>query len=264
MPTKSCDKLLWSQTGSTACLTLNRPELHNAFDDEVISLLLEALGVLEHDAAVRVVVIAGSGRSFSAGADLHWMQRMADYSEQENRQDARQLASLMHRLFHFPKPTIARVQGAAIGGGVGLVACCDLAIASSRAIFALSEVRLGLIPAVISPFVIQAIGPRWARRLFLTAERITAQQALAIQLVHEVCHEEQLDERIDSLAKLITQGGPEALQDAKQLVTDVQQAKLDASLLEDTAQRIAGRRVSTEGQQGLQAFLDQTKAPWAE
>ncbi|HED13975.1 MAG TPA: hypothetical protein ENI62_10055 [Gammaproteobacteria bacterium] len=260
----SADKLLLSHVGSTAWLTLNRPELHNAFDDELIALLLNALNTLEHDDSIRVLIVRSNGRSFSAGADLNWMQRMTEHSEQENLQDARQLASLMHRLFYFPKPTIARVQGAAIGGGVGLVACCDIAIASQRAVFALSEVRLGLIPAVISPFVIQAIGPRWARRLFITAERITAQQAAEIQLIHEVCDEDELDNRAAELAELITQGGPRALLAAKQLVADVHQSKLDETLLEDTSQRIARLRVSTEGQQGLQAFLDHTKAPWTQ
>jgi len=263
MPADSAN-VIRSQTGSTACLTLNRPELHNAFDDEVIASLLDTLKALEQDASVRVVVITGRGRSFSAGADLGWMRRMAEYSEQQNLQDARQLATLMHRLSHFPKPTIARVQGAAIGGGVGLVACCDIAVASERAVFALTEVRLGLIPAVISPFVIQAIGPRWARRLFLTGERISAAQAVTLQLVHEVCDEQQLDDRVATLAGQISQGGPQALREAKQLVTEVYQAKPDKTLLDATAQRIARLRVSTEGQQGLQAFLNKTRAPWNE
>ncbi len=256
------EKLLLSRAGTTACLTLNRPDIHNAFDDELIASFLEALAQLADDDTVRVLVIAGNGRSFSAGADLNWMRRMATYSEEENLQDARQLARLMYELSHFSKPTIARVQGAAIGGGVGLVACCDIAIASERAVFALSEVRLGLIPAVISPFVIEAIGPRWARRLFLTAERISARQAVAVQLVHEVCHADELDTRVTNLADQIALGGPQALLAAKRLVADVQQATLDENLLQETAQRIASLRVSNEGQAGLLAFLDKTRAPW--
>src|SRR5689334_10987047 len=182
-----------------ATLTLNRPQIHNAFDDQLISALTHELGVLEHDRDVRLVVLAAEGRSFSAGADLNWMQRMAKYSEGDNIRDAVALANLMRVLDTLSKPTIARVQGAAFGGGVGLVACCDIACASSAAVFCLSEVRLGLIPAVISPYVIAAMGQRNARRYFLTAERFDAQQALRIGLVHHVVEPEALDATLSQM-----------------------------------------------------------------
>ena len=183
-----------------AHLTLNRPKIHNAFDDELIGALTEQLKALNDDRSVRAVVLCGAGKSFSAGADLGWMKRMAQASEKENRKDARQLAKLMRTLNALGKPTIARVQGAAMGGGVGLVACCDIAVASDGARFALSETRLGLVPAVISPYVVDAIGARQARRYFLTAETFDAATARALGLVHEVVAENQLDATIDALA----------------------------------------------------------------
>ena len=172
-----------------ATITLNRPEIHNAFDDAIISELNLVLDKIESDSSIRVVVLRAEGKSFSAGADLRWMRRMADYTSAENKADAMQLAALMDKLNHLNKPTIARVQGAAFGGGVGLVACCDIVVASDRALFCLSEVRLGLIPAVISPYVVAAIGERASRRYFMTAERFKAEEALRLELVHEVVSE---------------------------------------------------------------------------
>ncbi len=201
-----------------ATITLNRPDIHNAFDDEVIAELIQVLDQIHSDSSVRVVVLRAEGKSFSAGADLRWMRRMADYTAAENKADAMQLAALMDKLNHLNKPTIARVQGAAFGGGVGLVACCDMVVASDRALFCLSEVRLGLIPAVISPYVVAAIGERASRRYFMTAERFNAEEALRLELVHEVVSEVALDETVDNLINHLLQGGPEALANSKELI----------------------------------------------
>ncbi len=243
-------------------LTLNRPEVHNAFDDALIAQLTAALLSLEADRRVRVVVLAASGKSFSAGADLAWMQRMAGYSEAENLEDARALAGLMSTLDRLAKPTVALIQGAAFGGGVGLVACCDIAIASEAASFSLSEVKLGLIPAVISPYIVAAMGPGAARRFILTAERFSARQALALGLVHEVVPADQLEETGQKVLDHLTQGGPRAQADAKDLVLSLAGRPVDRALVEETAQRIARIRVGEEAREGLAAFLEKRKAEW--
>jgi methylglutaconyl-CoA hydratase len=243
-------------------LTLNRPEVHNAFDDALIAQLTAALLSLEADRRVRVVVLAASGKSFSAGADLAWMQRMAGYSEAENLADARALAGLMSTLDRLAKPTVALVQGAAFGGGVGLVACCDIAIASEAASFSLSEVKLGLIPAVISPYVVAAMGPGAARRFILTAERFSAPQALALGLVHEVVPADRLEETGQKVLDHLTQGGPRAQADAKDLVLSLAGRPIDRALVEETAERIARIRVGEEAREGLAAFLEKRKAEW--
>ncbi len=246
-----------------ATLTMNRPELHNAFDDLLIADLTAELKRLEADEAVRVVLLAGSGRSFSAGADLSWMRRMADYSREQNLADALGLAELMQTLNSLSKPTIALVQGAAYGGGVGLVACCDLAIATRRASFCLSEVKLGLIPAVISPYVMAAIGPRACRRYFLTAEPFNADQAQRIGLLHEVVEDEEaLLSRGMELAALLLKNGPQAMAAAKELIAMVSGRPLDDALIGDTAGRIADRRASAEGREGLTAFLEKRTPGW--
>jgi len=246
-----------------ATLTMNRPELHNAFDDLLIADLTAELKRLEADEAVRVVLLAGSGRSFSAGADLNWMRRMADYSREQNLADALGLAELMQTLNSLSKPTIALVQGAAYGGGVGLVACCDLAIATRRASFCLSEVKLGLIPAVISPYVMAAIGPRACRRYFLTAEPFNADQAQRIGLLHEVVEDEEaLLSRGMELAALLLKNGPQAMAAAKELIAMVSFRPLDDDLIGDTAGRIADRRASAEGREGLTAFLEKRTPGW--
>jgi methylglutaconyl-CoA hydratase len=245
-----------------ATLMLNRPQVHNAFDDRLIAGLTHELRELERDAHVRVVVLGGEGKSFSAGADLNWMQRMAKYSEADNIRDAVALANLMRVLDTMSKPTIARVQGAAFGGGVGLVACCDTAIAGSAAVFCLSEVRLGLIPAVISPYVVAAMGQRNARRYFLTAERFDAQEALRIGLVHAVVDPAQLDERLTQMIEELLKGGPRAIAAAKDLIASVANRPVDQTLAEDTAARIAQIRVSAEGQEGTNAFLEKRAAAW--
>jgi len=209
-----------------------------------------------------VVVLAAKGKSFSAGADLNWMKRVARYSEAENIRDAVALASLMRTLDAMTKPTIARVQGAAFGGGVGLVACCDIAVASAAATFSLSEVRLGLIPAVISPYVIAAIGSRNARRYFLTAERFNAHEALRIGLVHSVVQGSELDNAVDGILDELLRGGPKAISAAKDLIAHVAHRPIDQLLAEETATRIAQIRVSPEGQEGIAAFLDKRPASW--
>jgi methylglutaconyl-CoA hydratase len=243
-------------------LTLNRPEVHNAFDDALIAQLTAALLSLEADRRVRAVVLAAAGKSFSAGADLAWMQRMAGYSEAENLADARALAGLMSTLDRLAKPTVALVQGAAFGGGVGLVACCDIAIASEAASFSLSEVKLGLIPAVISPYVVAAMGPGAARRFILTAERFSAPQALALGLVHEVVPADRLEETGQKVLDHLTQGGPRAQADAKDLVLSLAGRPIDRTLVEETAERIARIRVGEEAREGLAAFLEKRKAEW--
>ncbi len=245
-----------------ATVRMNRPDVHNAFDDHLIAELTTELRRLDQAPEVRVVVLAANGKSFSAGADLNWMQRMAKYSEAENLRDAVAMAGLMRTLHGMHKPTIARVQGAAFGGGVGLVACCDIAVAAAEASFSLSEVRLGLIPSVISPYVIAAIGEREARRYFLTAERFGAEGAMRIGLVHEVTTGDRLDETVKKFADELLKGGPNALAAAKKLIADVARRPLDDALMEETARRIASIRVSPEGREGLGAFLEKRPPAW--
>jgi methylglutaconyl-CoA hydratase len=245
-----------------ATLTLDRPEVHNAFDDALIAELTGALHRLDADHAVRVVVLASNGRSFSAGADLGWMKRMANYTESENLSDALRLADLLHTLDRMHKPTIARVQGSAFGGGVGLVACCDIVVAAREAQFCLSEVRLGLIPATISPYVVQAIGARASRRYFMTAERFGADEARRLGLVSEVVDADALDATVAKFAEQLLMGGPHALAASKDLISTVADKPIDASLMEITAHRIAHTRASTEGREGVMAFLEKRRAAW--
>jgi methylglutaconyl-CoA hydratase len=245
-----------------ASVTLNRAEVHNAFNDAIIADLTGTLRRLGDDDRVRTVVLRAEGKSFSAGADLGWMQRMAGYGHAENLADAGALAELMRVLNFLPKPTVARVQGAAFGGGVGLVACCDIAIASDAASFSLSEVRLGLIPAVISPYVVAAIGERAARRYFLTAERFGADEALRIGLVHQVVPADQLDSAVDTILTRLSEGGPAAQRAAKDLIFAVAHRPVDVDLIHDTAERIATIRASSEGCEGLAGFLEKRKPAW--
>ena len=243
-------------------ITLNRPEVHNAFDERLIAELTDALSALGADDAVRAVVLTGSGRSFSAGADLNWMRRTSTYGEAENLADARAWAGLMATLNELPKPTIARVNGAALGGGTGLVACCDIAVASADAKLGTTEVRLGLIPAVIGPYVVAAIGIRQARRLMLTGERITAAEAARIGLVHEVVPLERLDGAIAALLEDLLKGAPAALAAAKSLLRDLDGQPIGADLIDDTARRIAALRATPEAREGLTAFLDKRRPDW--
>lgn len=245
-----------------ASVTLNRPAVHNAFDDALIARLTEALREIGEDPGVRVVVLRGAGKSFSAGADLTWMQRMADYSRTQNLADAMGLAQLLHTLDSLPRPTIAAVHGAAFGGGVGLVAACDIAVAAETAAFSLSEVRLGLIPAVISPYVVAAIGARQARRYFLTAERFDAREARRMGLVHEVTTPEALEARVAAIAAELLRGGPGAIGAAKNLVAAVAGRPVDTALMADTARRIADIRAGEEAREGVGAFLEKRKPRW--
>lgn len=245
-----------------ASIELDRPDQHNAFDDVLIGELIEVLKQLADDDAVRIVVLRATGKSFSAGADLNWMRRMADYDEAQNLADALQLAELMRCLNTLPRPTIARIQGAAFGGGVGLVACCDIALASERALFCLSEVKLGLIPAVISPYVVRAIGERAARRYMLSAERFDAQQALLLGLVHEVVDEQSLDSRLQAMIETLLVSGPAAQSAGKDLILDVAGKTINQGLIENTASRIARIRASGEGREGLNAFLEKRSPDW--
>jgi methylglutaconyl-CoA hydratase len=245
-----------------ATLTLDNPKRHNAFDDTLIARLTEALAGFGADPAVRVVVLASTGPSFSAGADLGWMQRMAGYSEAENLADAAALAGMMRTLDRLGKPTIALVQGPAYGGGVGLLACCDIVLAAESAKFCLSEVKLGLIPAAISPFVVSAIGARQARRYFITAEVFTAQRAHEIGLVHEVVAPDELETARDRVIAALLQGGPQAQAEAKSLVFLCEGARLDDELSAETGRRIARRRASEEGREGVGAFLQRRPPAW--
>ena len=245
-----------------ATLTLNRPELHNAFDDRLINTLTVTLKRLAADPQVRLVCLAAAGKSFSAGADLNWMRRMAAYSHRENLADAMALAELLQTLNELPKPTLALVQGAAFGGGVGLVAACDLVLATPAAQFCLSEVKLGLIPAVISPYLVAAIGARAARRYFISAERFDAERARQLGLVHEIVAAEELAPAADRLTRLLLQNGPQAMAAAKQLVAEVSGRPLDAALIAETAERIAVTRASDEGCEGLSAFLEKRRPAW--
>lgn len=260
---KSDDSLLMQvDERGVATLTLNRPEVHNAFDDELIKQLILALEKLENNSKVRILVLRSQGKSFSAGADLNWMQRMADYDEIQNYDDAMQLAVLMQKLNEFIKPTIAVIQGSAFGGAVGLVACCDIAIASLSAKFSLSEVRLGLIPAVISPYVLNAIGERAARRYFLSAEIFDAQQACRLGLVHEVVDSDELENIPDLLINQLLKAGPKAQEKAKKLIFQVVGKEIDQELISKTATLISEIRATEEGKEGIAAFLEKRPPDW--
>lgn len=256
--------ILVTDRAAVRWIALDRPDLHNAFDDGLIAELTAALDEAGRDPAVRALVLTGHGASFSAGADLHWMRGMASASEAENRDDSLRLAALMRTLQFFPKPTIARVNGAAYGGGVGLIAACDIAIGAQGARFGLTEVKLGLVPAVISPYVIAAVGLRQARRLFLTGEVFDAAEACRIGLLHRVVAGEALDEAVEATLKLLAKAGPDAQREAKQLA--LRMTGVDAAVAEridrDNAELIARLRVSSEGQEGLGAFLDKRAPAW--
>jgi len=245
-----------------ATVTLNRPAIHNAFDDTMIAELTKVLSFVGGHQAVHVVVLAANGKSFSAGGDLGWMKRMAAYTDAENLEDARGLAGMLHTLDTLPKPTIARVQGPAYGGGVGLIAACDIAIGADSAVFSLSEVRLGLIASAISPYVVAAIGARWARRYLLTAERFDAAAAQGCGLLHEVCTAAALDGAVQKVVALLLEGGPVAQAESKDLIRRVRTGPVDAAMREDTAGRIARLRASPEGREGVGAFLEKRKPGW--
>ncbi len=246
-----------------ATVTLNRPDVHNAFDDKLIALLTRELDALDRNPTVGVVVLAAAGKSFCAGADLKWMRRMAEYSEAENQADAEALAALMKTLNRLSKPTVAEVQGAAYGGGVGLICCCDIAIASEAAQFSISEVKLGLIPSVISPYVVAVIGERQARRYALGAETFDAIEAKRIGLVHEVTAAEDLQAAVDAMVEALLANGPAAMAETKDQIAGVANRPVDDRLIAAAAARIARIRVSDEGREGVAAFLEKRKPGWA-
>ena len=239
-------------------ITLNRAEIHNAFDDKMIESLTAAIEEIDKDNSLRILILDANGKSFSAGADLNWMKRMANYSWEENYQDSLKLAGLMQTLHECTKTTVAIVQGAAYGGGVGLVACCDIVLASEKANFCLSEVKLGLIPSVISPYVVKAIGERQAKRYFATAEKFNVNEAQAMQLIHKIYPEDELHDGAEDYVKRILANGPNAMIQAKRLVNTVSNKAIDEALILETAQRIADIRASVEGKEGVSAFLEKT------
>ncbi|MGC4062420.1 MAG: enoyl-CoA hydratase/isomerase family protein [Aquabacterium sp.] len=255
-------KLDVQHDGHVSHVYLNRPEMRNAFDAETIAELTSVFQSISADAGIRAVVLGAHGKAFCAGADLNWMRAMADYSWAENHSDGARLANMLWTIASCPVPVIAKVQGDCYGGGVGLVACCDVVIASDQAGFCLSEARLGLIPATISPYVIHAIGERAARRYFVTAERFDARHAQMVGLVHEVCEADALHETTRQVVHSIVQNGPVAVRACKQLVKDIGKLPISPDLRDLTARRIADVRASDEGREGLRAFLSKAKPAW--
>lgn len=254
--------LLIDVAGHIATVTLNRPEVRNAFNDEVILEMTQAFGELGVRADVRCIVLAANGTAFCAGADLNWMRDMAGYTRAQNLEDAGRLAGMMRAVYECPKPTIAKVQGDVYAGGTGLVAACDMAVAVDTASYCLSEARLGLIPATISPYVVRAMGARAAHRYFLTAERFDAAEALRIGFVHEVVKAEALDAKVAELAQALANAGPEAVRLCKKLVQDVAGQPITPELVNMTVEAIADVRVSPEGREGVQSFLQKRKPNW--
>ena len=251
-----------SMLTGVATVTLSRPEVRNAFNDEVIAEVTKVFSQLGQDSQVRAVVLAASGTAFCAGADLNWMRRMADYSHAENLADAGLLAEMMRVIYTCPKPTVARIQGDVYAGGMGLVAACDMAVSVDTANYCLSEVKLGLYPATISPYVIRAMGARAAHRYFLTAERFDAAEAFRIGFVHAVVSPEQLDDKVNELVKTLVSASPNAVKECKTLLHDVAGKDIDANLIAYTVAGIAGIRASAEGREGVQSFLQKRKPNW--
>ena len=243
-------------------LWMDRPEVYNAFDERLIAELSAVLTELESDAETKILVLAGRGKHFSAGADLNWMKRAAMMSDEENLADAKRFASMLYQLAHFPKPTIARIQGAALGGGTGLAAACHIAIAAENARFSTSEVKFGIIPAVISPYVLRAIGEREAMRYFQTAEIISADEALRIHLIHQVVPLETLDEAITAMADSLKIGGPHAQRAALELIQSIGNMPLDEAVIEATAKRITAQRNTDEAREGMDAFFEKRSPNW--
>jgi len=248
--------------GMLATVSLNRPEVRNAFNETTIAEITRAFRLLGRDESIRVIVLAAHGLAFCAGADLNWMKKMADYSHQENLADAAQLAEMLHTIYTCPKPVIARVQGDCYAGGMGLVAACDILVSVDTANFCLSEVKLGLIPATISPYVIKAMGENAARRYFLTAERFSAAEAYRIGFAHCLVSAEQLDEKVAELVKGLLANSPNAVEQAKVLVRTVGGAEINTTLIAQTVQDIATIRASKEGREGVQSFLEKRKPGW--
>ncbi|WP_296942625.1 enoyl-CoA hydratase/isomerase family protein [uncultured Massilia sp.] len=248
--------------GRIAHVTLDRPELRNAFNEQAIAELALAFDALGRHELVRAIVLQANGPAFCAGADLNWMKKMAGYSNEENRADAMRLADMLRTIYLCPKPVVAKVQGDCYAGGMGLVAACDIAVGVDTASFCLSEARLGLIPATISPYVIKAMGENAARRYFLTAERFDAREAHRIGFVHEVVAAADLDARVAALADALAKNSPNAVRAAKTLVRDVAGQPVTQALLDDTAERIAAIRASLEGREGVASFLEKRRPSW--
>lgn len=263
--TDSMDLIKVNQQRGIVTVTLNAPEVRNAFDDKMIARLLQALEIIKQDPKCRALILMGEGEHFSAGANIQWMQRMAGADKNENHQDALKLAQLLYNLNHLNIPSIALVQGSVYGGAMGLVACCDMVFADPNSQFCFSEVKLGLVPAVVCPYILSSIGPKAARRYMLTAEPFTADTALKLGLINEVLAKEQWDKHLETLIAKIMQNAPHATKIAKNLILTLTETKMPAlSQLEYTAQLIAELRASKEGQEGLKAFLEKRKAAWTQ
>lgn len=243
-------------------ITLNRPEVHNAFDHNVIDELLSLFSEISEDDQVKICVLQANGKSFSAGADFNWMKSMAKLNKEQNRQDSERLANMMKALDTLPVPTIVKVQGAAYGGALGLIACCDIAIASDHAKFCISEVKIGLIPAVISPYVVRAMGHRAARRYMISAEIISAQQALEMGFIHQIAIAQELDQTVDTMIAQLLKNGPKAMSACKQLIEHIYNHPINDHVLNYTSEQIAAIRTSPEGQEGLGAFLEKRTPNW--
>ncbi|MGV7208331.1 enoyl-CoA hydratase/isomerase family protein [Oxalobacteraceae bacterium A2-2] len=251
-----------SRDGAVATVTLNRPQVRNAFNEEAIAELAQAFDELGRDDSLRAIILAANGAAFCAGGDLNWMKKMAAYTDAENQADAMQLAAMLRTIYLCPKPVVARVHGDCYAGGMGLVAACDIILAAEGAHFCLSEVKLGLIPATIAPYVIKAMGEQAARRYFLTAERFTAQEAHRIGFVHEVAGAEALDTRVAEVVQALAANSPHAVRQAKVLVRDMAGKTIDDALVADTAARIAQIRASEQGREGVRSFLEKRKPDW--
>ena len=249
------------QTGVVTRVTLNRPDIRNAFNDTMIRELREAFSAIEQDASARVVVLTGAGKAFCAGADLHWMRQVVEYTYEQNYEDSLNLAKLMRQIYDCPKPVVGRINGPAIGGGTGLVAVCDIPVASEDAVLSFSEVKIGLVPACISPYVLKRVGERYGREYFLTGERLTAQKALQCGLVNRVVPAQELDATVDGLVEHLISSGPAARATCKRMVREGGDMDLDTAG-PATAEMIARLRMSEEGQEGMAAFLERRKPAW--
>jgi methylglutaconyl-CoA hydratase len=253
--------IVLTQTGAVLQINLNRPEVHNAFNSETILELIDAFDKVRADNSIRVVILTGEGKSFCAGADINWMREIIHYSFDQNLEESLQLAEVLHKIYTLPKPTIAMVNGAAIGGGTGFLSVCDIAVAAEDATFGLSEVKIGLVPAAISPYVVRKIGESKAREYFLTGQRISARKAAEIGLVNEVVSRNKLMERVEELVKQLLDSGPEAIASCKDLILNVPTMSLE-DVKAYTARMIANLRISDEGQEGMSAFLEKRKPRW--
>ncbi|MFQ6070415.1 MAG: enoyl-CoA hydratase/isomerase family protein [Candidatus Aminicenantales bacterium] len=261
MEEREFETILFSREDQRARITLNRPEIHNAFNSRMISEIDRVLDLVREDKSVRVLIITGKGKSFCAGADIHWLRDIINYTYEENYRESLHLAEILHKLYSLPKPSVAAVNGPAIGGGNGLLSACDIVIASEGAIFGLSEVKIGLVPAAISPYVLKRIGEGNAREYFLTGKRITAEKAFEIGLVNRVVPHEKLEDEVDEIVKQLLSSGPEAMASCKELIFNVLRMDLEEAK-EYTARVIANLRVSEEGQEGMSSFLEKRKPRW--